>query len=219
VTPDTFVSTLWAARAVAILRTDDQKLAADAMQAAIAGGLTVVEFTLGIPGVFELIAEFSRRRAGTVLTVEQAQQSVEAGAQFLVSPVVDEAVITAGQRLGVATLPGTFTPTEMLRAYRAGAEFCKLFPGPPGGPDYVRAVLGPLPFLRLVPTNGVTAQNAAAFLQAGAFAVGCVRSLFPADALATHDMHSISTRARELQQSLMEVQRSPHPPSAPQTGE
>ena len=92
---------------------------------------------------------------GTVMNESEAQQSVEAGAQFLVSPVMDVEVIRAATQLGVASMPGTQTPTEMLQAQRAGADLCKLFPAPEGGPDWVRAVLGPMPSLKIVPTNGV----------------------------------------------------------------
>jgi len=179
VTPDTFIEQFGHVKASAILRTDDQEKAALAMEAAIRGGFRIIEFTLTVPGVFDLVRDFSRREdlvvgTGTVMDVEQAQQSVEAGARFLVSPVVDEAVIRAATELGVASMPGTHTPTEMLRAHRAGAQLCKLFPCPHGGPDWVRSVLGPMPFLKIVPTNGVDQHNAGDWIAAGAFAAGFV---------------------------------------------
>ncbi len=202
-TPEEFVNVLRRARASAILRTDDAEAAAPAMEAAVEGGFSVVEFTLTTPGAFELIRDFSSRPgvvvgAGTVLTPEDATRAVEAGAQFLVSPVVDEAVIEECVRRGVAVMPGTSTPTEMLRAHRAGAVLQKLFPAPAGGPAFVRSVLGPMPFLRIVPTNGVTADNAADFLAAGAWAVGFVAALFdPAD-IRTRAFGRIQERARLL---------------------
>ena len=112
--------------------------------------------------------------------------------------MVDEAVIEEAGRLGVAVMPGTHTPTEMLRAHRAGAQLQKLFPAPGIGPAYVSACLGPMPFLRIVPTSGVTAENAAAYLKAGAFAVGFVAPLFdPAD-MRAGAFDSIENRARTL---------------------
>lgn len=197
------VEELARARATAILRTDSQAKAAAAMEAAVRGGFRHLEFTLTTPGALELVAEFARRPglvvgAGTVLTVEDARAAVRAGARFLVSPVVDEEVIRAARELGVAAVPGCHTPTEMLRAHRAGAALQKLFPAPAGGPDYVRSVLAPMPFLRILPTNGVTAENAAAYLAAGAVAVGFVAALFAADDLAAGRFERVEARAREL---------------------
>ncbi len=176
-TPEAFLDILGSVRATAILRTPLTEAATPAMEAAIRGGFRVVEFTLTTPDALELIGAFSKRDelvvgAGTVLTVEEARAAVDAGARFLVSPVVDEAVIEEAARLGVAAMPGTHTPTEMLRAHRAGAPLQKLFPAPDTGPNSVKSILGPMPFLRIVPTSGVHLNNAASFLRAGAFAVG-----------------------------------------------
>jgi Entner-Doudoroff aldolase len=201
VTPDTFVEKFGQEKASAILRTDNADKAAQAMEAAIRGGFRIIEFTLTIPDVYDLVRDFSRREdlvvgTGTVMNTEQARQSVVAGARFLVSPVVDEAVIAAAKELGVASMPGTHTPTEMLRAHRAGAQLCKLFPCPHGGPAWVSSVLGPMPFLKIVPTNGVDHHNAGDWIAAGAFAAGFVAPLFaPAD-MAYGRWDAIEERAR-----------------------
>jgi 2-dehydro-3-deoxyphosphogluconate aldolase/(4S)-4-hydroxy-2-oxoglutarate aldolase len=129
------------------------------------------------------------------MDAEQARLSVEAGARFLVSPVVDEIVIGAAAQLGVASMPGTHTPTEMLRAHRAGAQLCKLFPAPAGGPAWVRSVLGPMPWLKIVPTNGVDEHNAADWMAAGVYGVGFVAPLFPAADLAAGRWDAIEARA------------------------
>lgn len=206
--PNDFVDLLGRVRASAILRTDDAEAAAQAMQAAVRAGFVVCEFTLTVPRVFELIADFRRRNpelvigAGTVLTVEEAERAVAAGAQFLVSPVVDDAVIEAAVRLGVAIMPGTHTPTEMLRAHRAGASLQKLFPAPGIGPAYVKACLGPMPFLNIVPTHGVDASNAADWLAAGAHAVGFVAPLFDPELIAEGDFAAIEERGRVLLNAL-----------------
>ncbi len=201
-TPDAFVQFFGQEKGSAILRSNDQENAALAMEAAIRGGFRVIEFTLTIPGAYDLLHDFSRRDglivgAGTVMNQDQAQQSVEAGARFLVSPVVDEAVIGAANELGVAAMPGTHTPTEMLRAHRAGAQLCKLFPAPAGGPAWVRSVLGPMPFLKIVPTNGVDHQNAGDWIAAGVFAVGFVAPLFPAEEIEAGRWDAIEERARK----------------------
>ncbi len=201
--PDEFVNCLDTHKASAILRTTIEDAAAPAMEAALRGGFRITEFTLTTPGAFDLIGAFSRRPgivvgAGTVLTAEQARDAVNAGAAFLVSPVVDEAVIEAALALDVAVLPGTQTPTEMLRAWRAGAQIQKLFPAPGTGPDYVKACLGPMPFLRLVPTSGIDESNAARYLAAGAFAVGFTNTLFDAGDLAAGRYEAVERRARRL---------------------
>jgi 2-dehydro-3-deoxyphosphogluconate aldolase / (4S)-4-hydroxy-2-oxoglutarate aldolase len=200
--PSEFVAHLRHARASAILRTSLAHAAGPAMDAAVRGGFRVVEFTLTTPGALDLIREFAARDglvvgAGTVLTESDAQSAVAAGARFLVSPVVDPAIVGLAASLGVAMIPGTFTPTEMLHAHRAGAPLQKLFPAPANGPGYVKACLGPMPFLRIVPTSGVDPSNAAEFLEAGAWAVGFVASLFAAEDVEAGRFDRIEARARE----------------------
>ena len=197
-------------RAVAILRTSDETRVRPAIDAARRGGFCSIEITLNTPGALDAIARLAEDPevlvgAGTVLEVDDARRAVDHGARFLVSPVVDVQVIRVASELGAVMIPGAFTPTELLAAHRAGAPLQKLFPAPPEGPDYVRACLGPLPFLRIMPTSGVTLENARAFLQAGAFAVGFVRSLFdPAD-LEGSRFDRIEERARALTEHLREA--------------
>lgn len=191
------------ARAIAILRTHDHATGRDAIAAAVRGGFRAVEVTLSTPGAIELIAELARDDrllvgAGTVLTVEQARAAAGAGAKFLVSPVLDVDVVAEAGRLACLVMPGCATPTELWQAHRAGAALQKLFPAPAGGPSWLRAVLAPMPFLRVIPTNGVEVDNAAAWLAAGAFAVGCVRSLFVPEELAAHAWDAVEARARAL---------------------
>ncbi|MDP6539211.1 MAG: bifunctional 4-hydroxy-2-oxoglutarate aldolase/2-dehydro-3-deoxy-phosphogluconate aldolase [Planctomycetota bacterium] len=200
-------------RASAILRTSVEEVAAGAMEAAVRAGFRAVEFTLTTPGALERIGEFSRRDdllvgAGTVLDPEDARAAAEAGARFVVSPVVDEAVIDQARSLGLAAMPGCHTPTEMLRAVRAGAELQKLFPAPADGPSVVRACLGPLPFLRLVPTHGVDETNAAAHLAAGAHALGFVAPLFDPDEVAAGRFDLVEERARRLLAAVARARRA-----------
>jgi 2-dehydro-3-deoxyphosphogluconate aldolase / (4S)-4-hydroxy-2-oxoglutarate aldolase len=197
------------ARAIAILRANDHALARDALAAAMRGGFRVLEVTLSTPGAIEIIADLARDKqllvgAGTVLTVEQARAAVQAGARFVVSPVMDSEVVVEAARLGVIAIPGCGTATELWNAHRAGAPLQKLFPAPAGGPTWLRAILAPMPFLRLIPTNGVDADNAAEWLAAGAFAVGCVRSLFPPEELAARAWDSIERRARALLAAVLD---------------
>lgn len=190
-------------RCSAILRSRHAHAVGRAMEAAIDGGFRIVEFTLNTPGALDHVRAFSHDArlvvgAGTVLDVEQASAAVAAGARFLVSPVADPDVIEWSRRHDVLCVPGAFTPAEMLAAHRAGAQVVKLFPGPPDGPGWLRACLGPLSFLRVFPTSGVTEQNARAWLDAGAFGVGFVNCLFEPDDLAAGRFDAIRDRARRM---------------------
>jgi Entner-Doudoroff aldolase len=202
-TPADFLPALREARASAIIRTNSKDAAAKAMDAAIRGGFKVCEFTLTVPNAIELIKEFSARPgiivgAGTVLTPDEARRAVGAGARFLVSPVVDPLVIAESHKLKVSMIPGCSTPTEMVLAHRFGAPLQKLFPAPANGPQWVTQTLAPLPFLRIVPTAGVNLENAAAYLKAGAWAVGFVSSLFDAGDIAAGRFDAIEARARQM---------------------
>jgi Entner-Doudoroff aldolase len=202
-TPEAFVEHFGHSKASAILRTDLPDAAGPAMEAAVRAGFRIVEFTMTTPGALDLIKAFAERDdlvvgAGTVLTLQEAEAAVAAGARFLVSPVVDIDIIAHAIDLGVAVMPGAHTPTEMLLAHRAGAPLQKLFPAPGTGPKFVKSVLGPLPFLRIVPTNGVHENNALSFLKAGAFAVGFTTALFDVNDIAAGRYDAIEERGRKL---------------------
>ena len=202
-TTDEIVGRLHAARAVAILRAADAEAARGALDAAVRAGFVALEVTMSTPGALEHIGRLAADPrltvgAGTVLTVEQARACAAAGARFLVSPVTDPAIIEEAARLDCVAVPGAQTPTELWLAHRAGAPLQKLFPAPAGGPAWLRAVLGPMPFLRVVPTNGVDEHNADAWLAAGAWAVGCVGALFSPEDLTARAFDRIETRARTM---------------------
>jgi len=187
-------------RLSAIVRTKDESLAQQAMEAAVSGGFQLVEFTLTTPGAFTLIQSFRENAdltvgAGTVMTAEQATQAVQAGAQFLVSPICDPEILAVAASLDVPMIPGAATPTEMERAHRLGADFVKLFPAPAGGVSFVRAVRGPQPHLRIFPTAGVDPDNFIDFLDAGCVGVGFVASLFTPDDMAHRRFDAIQQRS------------------------
>lgn len=190
-------------RVSAIIRTRDEAAARDAMRAAVAGGFRTIEFTLTTPGAFDLISEFSSNSellvgAGTVLSTRQADDAVEAGARFLVSPVCDPDVVARARELGAVSIPGTFTATEMQTAHRLGADMVKLFPAPADVAGYIRAILGPLPHLRIFPTAGVSIDNVIEVLEAGAAGAGFVRSLFDPELMSARDYAAIEARAAAI---------------------
>jgi Entner-Doudoroff aldolase len=190
-------------RCSAILRTTDRDVVRPALEAAIAGGFRIVEVTMTTPDCLEHISAMTERHgivvgAGTVLTVDDAKEAMAAGARFLVSPVTDPQVITFCRQHDLVSVPGTFTPTEMMTAHRAGADLVKLFPAPANGPEFVKSVRGPLPFLRILPTAGVTEDNVEQWLAAGAFGVGFVASLFDAEDLRLRRFDAIRARAARM---------------------
>ncbi|MBL8727602.1 MAG: bifunctional 4-hydroxy-2-oxoglutarate aldolase/2-dehydro-3-deoxy-phosphogluconate aldolase [Planctomycetes bacterium] len=190
-------------RCSAILRTADRDAVRPALEAAIAGGFRIVEVTMTTPDCLEHISALAERHglvvgAGTVLSVTDAKEAMAAGARFLVSPVTDPQVITFCRQHDLVSVPGTFTPTEMMTAHRAGADIVKLFPAPANGPAFLRAVRGPLPFLRVFPTSGVSEANVGDWLDAGAFGLGFVATLFDAEDLLLRRFDAIRERAQRL---------------------
>ncbi len=191
----------------AIIRTDNQKVAEQAMQAAVDGGFRVVEFTLTTPGSLNLITQFRENDdlivgAGTVMSPTIVQEAVEAGAQFLVSPVCNVDVIKEAEKLDVVSIPGTFTATEMETAHRAGADFVKLFPAPANVAEYIRFILAPLPYLKIFPTSGVNLDNMLDVLQAGAAGTGFVRPLFDPEMIRNKNYDGIRQRAEAIVERL-----------------
>lgn len=196
----------------AIIRTPDRESAEAGMSAAVAGGFRMIEFTLTTPGALDLIAQFAANPdllvgAGTVLSTQQARDAVQAGAKFLVSPICDPEVINQAGELGVPSIPGTATPTEMMLAHRMGADLVKLFPAPANVVRYITSVLGPLPHLRIFPTAGVDPDNFLDVLQAGAAGVGFVRTLFRPILMDERRFQDIEVRARDIITRLNSVKR------------
>ena len=195
---------LLARKISAIVRTDDQSVAEQAMAAAVEGGFRIIEFTLSTPGALELITKFRSMDesllvgAGTVMTPQAAKEAVNSGAQFIVSPVCDPTVIRKAGEMDVVSIPGTQTPTEMQRAHETGADFVKLFPAPPNVAEYIRYVLGPQPHLKIFPTSGVNLDNMVAVLEAGAAGVGFVGPLFDPQSIRNRNFDDIRERAEKI---------------------
>jgi len=199
-------------KAVAIVRLDSGEQLVKVADALKAGGITVIEFTMSTPGALDMVKESSTRfggdvllGAGTVLDPETARAAILAGAEFIVTPTGNLETIQMCKRYGKPIVVGAMTPTEMLTVWEAGADLVKVFPASNiGGPDFIKAVLAPLPQLRLVPTGGVSADNAAQYLKAGAAAVAVGGNLVNKNAVANENWSAIAAAA----QKLMEVVRS-----------
>lgn len=198
------INQILAAKIVAIVRLDTYERAVEVAQALVAGGVNVLEFTLTGTGAIEAITAVRQALGdaacvgvGTVLRPEEAISAIDAGAQFVVTPALRKPVIAACVNRNVLVLSGGFTPTELLEAYEAGAALVKLFPARLGGPNYLKDVLAPLPFLKIVPTGGVGAANAREFLAAGAVALGIGGNLIAKQAVAAGAFDQITAAARE----------------------
>ena len=192
---------------VPVVRAPSAALAVRAVEALLAGGISVFEITMTVPGAVGVIAELAGRYrgravvgAGTVLTAADATAGLDAGALFIVSPGFDPQTVATARARDVAVMPGALTPTEILAAQAAGADMVKIFPcSALGGAKYLRALRGPLPDVKLLPTGGVNASTAADFIAAGASAVGVGSELVDVQALAVPGGDAVITeRAREL---------------------
>lgn len=187
-----------------------------------AGGVSAMEITLTTPGALEGIRDVVARAdlsdcvvgAGTVLDEQSARDVIAAGARFVVSPTFDEAVLRVCHEANVPCMPGALTPRELLEAWRAGASPIKLFPASLVGPGYIRDVLAPLPFLRLVPSGGVSLENAGAWIRAGAAAVSVGSALVSASLVTEAAWDRLAARARALVDRVVEARRQPAEASA-----
>ena len=191
---------------VPVVRAPSATLALRAAEAVLAGGVSVFEITMTVPDapavIRALVARFGARAvvgAGTVLDGPTAEACIDAGAAFIVSPGLDLGTIAAAHGRGVPMMPGSLTPTEVIAAWRAGADLVKIFPAAAvGGPSYLRALRGPLPQVKLMPTGGVNATTAGEYIAAGAAALGVGSELVDLVALAAGQDALLTERARAL---------------------
>jgi 2-dehydro-3-deoxyphosphogluconate aldolase/(4S)-4-hydroxy-2-oxoglutarate aldolase len=196
-------------RIVAIIRLPQYDQAVEIASALLAGGISVIEFTLTGSGAVQALTQVRQKLGdrinvgvGTVLTPDQAREAIDVGAQFVVTPVMRPAIISTCQELHTPIICGALTPTEALTAHEAGAEFIKIFPIRSFGPSYIRDLLAPLPQLRLVPTGGIDLTNSRSYIQAGAVAVGIGGNLVPQQAVASQNWGQITANARRYIDAL-----------------
>jgi 2-dehydro-3-deoxyphosphogluconate aldolase/(4S)-4-hydroxy-2-oxoglutarate aldolase len=187
---------------VAIIRAPSGDQLVEVSQALLDGGIDVIEVTFTVPGVLDIISEVRKKLgdrillgAGTVLDAESARAAMLAGAEFIVTPAVRPDVIEVCRRYDKLVMCGAFTPTEILNAWELGSDIVKVFPADVAGPNYLKAIHGPFPQIRLLPTGGVNLDTLPAFVKAGACAVGLGSSLVERDALKNRDIDRIRTLA------------------------
>jgi 2-dehydro-3-deoxyphosphogluconate aldolase/(4S)-4-hydroxy-2-oxoglutarate aldolase len=205
-----WLSTLQKNRLIAVIRTDDFSLGHQMALAVASGGVQLIEITWNSDRATELIAQLRAKLptciigTGTLFNLKQIQAAVSSGAQFLFTPHVDPAMIQLAVSLGVPIIPGALSPTEIVTAWGSGASCVKVFPVEAlGGANYIRSLQGPIGHIPLIPTGGVTVENAQEFLQAGAIAIALGSHLFPKKLVANNDWESITKLAAKLVQKLI----------------
>jgi 2-dehydro-3-deoxyphosphogluconate aldolase/(4S)-4-hydroxy-2-oxoglutarate aldolase len=208
-TKDQFLQQIGDAGVVAVIRALSKDQLVGIAEALLAGGVPAIEVTMSTPGAIAGIEMLANRfgdtavlGVGTVMDAATAGDAIAAGAQFVVSPMFDEKIVATVQKSGKIAIPGAFTPTEILRAWSAGADVVKVFPSTGLGPQYFKDLLAPLPQLRLMPTGGVEIKNAGDWIKAGAVFVGAASSLISKDALATNDWTSVTANAKAFVETI-----------------
>jgi 2-dehydro-3-deoxyphosphogluconate aldolase / (4S)-4-hydroxy-2-oxoglutarate aldolase len=202
--------TLEQAVLIPVLRAGSIKTGHALVDAMMAGGVTVVEVTMTVPNALTLLRELKQRHgeslllgSGTVTDAAQAEATIDAGAEFVVSPSLHLDVIAKTKELGRISIPGALTPTEVITAWRAGADYVKIFPcSAMGGANYLKSLLAPFPELKLIPTGGVTLQTAADFLKAGARALGVGTDLVNTPAIAEGKPEIVTNAARAYLEAI-----------------
>ncbi len=192
---------------VAVVRGQSAEKILKAIEAALEGGVNVIEVTFTVPNALEIIEHLAANigsdvilGAGTVLTPDMAENAIKAGAMFIVSPCTDLTVINKAKSLGVPVFPGALSPTEVVAAWQAGAEMVKIFPANVMGPAYLRDLHGPLPQVKLMPTGGVTLGTAKAYLENGAAALGVGGDLINKQLMEEGNFAEIKERARRFRE-------------------
>ena len=194
---------------IAIMRAQSSDQLIAAADAIKRGGVRAIEVTMTTPGALHVIAEAKGRYgsdvifgAGTVLDAETGRAAILAGADFVVSPTLNLELVALCNRYSIPVAPGCYSPTEVLTGWQAGADFIKLFPASVGGPGLVKAILAPLPQVRIIPVGGVNMETAADFIRNGAQALGVGSSLVNQDLLDSGDLEELTRRAAAYVQQV-----------------
>jgi 2-dehydro-3-deoxyphosphogluconate aldolase/(4S)-4-hydroxy-2-oxoglutarate aldolase len=202
--PQDFIQSLKRHQLMVAVRTKSADDAYHAAMACVEGGIRFIEITFSVPGADEVIARMSGDErvvvgAGTVLTMDEAQKALKAGARYLVSPVLDEEVVAFAKKEGVVMVPGAATPTEIYRAYKAGGDIIKLFPFVElGGLSFLKAIRGPLPFIPYMLCGGANLENISGYLEADAAAILIGAAIVKRELVAAKDWGSITALAKSF---------------------
>ncbi len=201
---------------IPVIRAESGEFAMRAVDAIKSGGISILEITMTVPGAIRVIEDLVKRfddsvivGAGTVLDAKTAEDCIRAGAKFVVSPALNLETVAACRSRNITVMPGALTPTEVVTAWAAGADFVKIFPaGAVGGPGYLKSLKAPLPQVRMVPTGGVSLKNAAEFIKAGAAALGVGADLVDIGLIRKNQDSVITERARLFLEAVNEARKN-----------
>jgi len=199
-------------KAVAVLRVKEADKLAKVIEAIYAGGISVAEITMTVPNAIQLIEQMSNKLdkniiigVGSVLNSKTAEDAIKAGARYVVSPIFKKEIIDTAHKFDVPAMPGCFTPTEIQIAYEYGADIVKVFPADVVGMEFFKAILAPMPHLKLMPTGGVTLTNAGDWLKAGACAIGIGSALLDKKAIQENNFSKLTDNAKTIMKSIAEA--------------
>lgn len=202
-------------KAVAVLRIKDEDKLKKVIQAIADGGVSVAEITMTVPNAIKLIEKMSKELdeniiigVGSVLNKQTAEDAIKAGAKYVVSPILKKEIIEIAQKYDVPVMPGCFTPTEIYSAFEMGADIVKVFPADVVGMPFFKAILAPMPHLKLMPTGGVSLTNAGDWLKAGACAVGIGSALLDDKAIKEENYFKLTENARTIMNSINSVNKN-----------
>jgi len=199
-------------KAVAVIRVKEPDKLKKVIEAIHAGGVSVAEITMTVPNAIQLIEKMNEELndeiiigVGSVLNAAVAESAIKAGAKYVVSPILKKEIIDTAHKFNVPAMPGCFTPTEIQYAFELGADIIKVFPADVVGMEFFKAILAPMPHLKLMPTGGVTLTNAGKWLNAGACAVGIGSALLDKDAIKSENYSKLTENARLIMKSIHEA--------------
>ncbi|RPI72193.1 MAG: bifunctional 4-hydroxy-2-oxoglutarate aldolase/2-dehydro-3-deoxy-phosphogluconate aldolase [Ignavibacteriales bacterium] len=201
-------------KVIAVIRVKEEEKLNKVIEAVYTGGISVIEITMTVPNAIRLIENVSDTfgekilvGVGSVLNSATAEDAIKAGAKYVVSPVFKKEILETAQKYNVPAMPGAFTPTEIQTAYEAGADIVKVFPADIVGMNFFKAILAPLPHLKLMPTGGVSLNNAGDWLKAGACAVGVGSALLDKNAIMNERYDILTNNARIINESINAIQK------------
>ena len=202
-------------KAVAVLRVKEEDKLKKVIQAIDAGGVSVAEITMSVPNAIQLIEKMSQELdsriiigVGSVLNKQTAEEAIKAGAKYVVSPILKKEIIETALKYDVPVMPGCFTPTEIYSAFEMGADIAKVFPADVVGMQFFKAILAPMPHLKLMPTGGVSLTNAGDWLKAGACAVGLGSALVDDKAIKEENYLKLTENAKSIMNSINSVNKN-----------
>jgi 2-dehydro-3-deoxyphosphogluconate aldolase/(4S)-4-hydroxy-2-oxoglutarate aldolase len=196
-------------KAIAVLRVKEEEKLQRVIEAIYTGGVSVIEITMTVPNAIQLIEQMNEKLdkniiigVGSVLNSKTAEDAIEAGAKYVVSPIFKKEIIETAHKFDVPAMPGCFTPSEIQTAFECGADIVKVFPADVVGMEFFKAILAPMPHLKLMPTGGVSLTNAGDWLKAGACAVGIGSALLDSKAIQEGNFSKLTENAKIIMKSI-----------------